>query len=134
MKNIITAFLLAASTGAACAAPAQQLACHYTYGGETKSLFQPRLANVTDAYRVAPTTIGSYFLFRPVFEPGMVKLYTYADHPDGPVLIHQASYPLAEALEAHGRPGFTGMQRVYEPIRDSELRYWCEIQPAEEQP
>ena len=134
MKTTLAALLLAASASATLAAPAPQLACHYTYGGETKSLFQPKLASVADAYRVAPTAIGSYFLFRPVFEPGAIKLYTYADHPDGPVLLHQASYPLPEAMESRGRPGFTGMQRVYEPIRDSELRYWCEIQPTEAQP
>lgn len=109
-------------------AHAASLVCHYRYGGEAHTLQQTRLKNVREAYSIAPTAIGSYFLFRPVFEPGAVKLYTYMDHPDGPVLLHQASYPYPAATTSQGALGFTGEQRVYENIRDSELIYWCEIQ------
>jgi hypothetical protein len=112
-----------------CVMAADQLACHYTYGGEThtlKSRAQP------SSYGIAPQAIGSYLLFRPVFESqprklAAVKLYTYVDHPDGPVLIHQASYAYPAATHSHGPYGFTGLQQVYEPVRDSELSYWCEI-------
>lgn len=109
-------------------AHAASLACHYTYGGETHSLRQSRLASVQAAYEVKANAIGSYFLFRPVFEPGAVKLYTYVDRADGPALIHQASYAHPAATRAQGKFGFTGLQRVYEPVRDSELEYWCEIE------
>lgn len=109
---------------------AQTVACHYTYGGETKSLIaQP----VASPYGVAAIPVGSYFKFRMVFqaEPAdlrSVKVYTYADQDSGPVLIHQASYPYPPA--AGRKPyGFTGLHFVYEPMRDGELQYWCELQP-----
>ena len=39
--------------------------------------------------------------------------------------IHVAEFPYPVA--GRGRYyGFTGMQRVYEPMRDDELEYWCE--------
>ena len=102
------------------------LLCHYTYGGETHTLRQAQ-HSVAAGYAIAPTPIGSYLLFRPLIEADAVKLYTYVDHPDGPVLLHQASYPYPANTSARSRYGFTGEQRVYEPVRDSELVYWCEI-------
>lgn len=112
---------------AALAAP--RLVCHYDYGGETHILSQARLKRAQDADGIAATHIGSYLMFRPVFEPDEIKLYTYADHPDGPVLLHQARYLWPADTRSRGRFGFTGEQRVYEPIRDSELTYWCEVRP-----
>lgn len=123
MKRL--ALLLALFGETAIAAP--RLVCHYSYGGETKQLSYPQLKTVQKADEVKPESIGSYFMLRPVFEPAEVKLYTYADAPDGPVLLHQASFPYPAATASHGHFGFTGEQRVYEPIRDSELIYWCGI-------
>jgi len=105
---------------------APTLSCHYTYGGEIHTVSQAQ-HNVAVGYTIAPIPIGSYFLFRPLFEPDMVKLYTYVDRPEGPALLHQASFPYPSATHSRGRYGFTGQQRVYEPVRDSELVYWCEI-------
>lgn len=103
--------------------------CHVTYGGETRQIHATAGA---DPYTVSPTPIGSYFLFRAVFEtlkgsPGGIKLYTYADQEGGPVPIHVAhfSYPLEQTKPS--RFGFTGEQFVYEPVRDGELHYWCEL-------
>ena len=103
--------------------------CHVSYGGETRLI---RAEPTTDPYAVAPTAVGSYFLFRIVFEhperklPG-IKLYTYADQEGGPVPIHVAHYPYPPASASHQRFGFTGEQIVYEPVRDGELHYWCEL-------
>ncbi|MBS1210354.1 MAG: hypothetical protein H6R19_2752 [Proteobacteria bacterium] len=105
---------------------APTLRCHYTYGGETHTVSQAQ-HSVAAGYAITPTPIGSYLLFRPLFEADTVKLYTYVDHPDGPVLLHQARYPYPAATRSRSRYGFTGEQRVYEPVRDSELVYWCEI-------
>jgi hypothetical protein len=120
------ALLLGALLGAS-QAQAETVACHLTYGGETQ-VVEARPA--TSPYTVEPAAIGSYFLFRIVFrtEPADlagIKLYTYADRNTGPVLIHQASYgyPLTNAPSN----GFSGMNFVYEPIRDGELHYWCEL-------
>jgi hypothetical protein len=115
--------------GAACAAWAadEQVLCHVDYGGETREL---RADATRSPYTVAPVSVGSYFLFRIVFERepaalAAVKLYTYADRDEGAVPIHVAEFPLP--LAAGGRFGFTGMQRVYEPVRDGELEYWCQM-------
>ena len=122
--TVIAALLFAVPAGAAQAAPLVR--CHVDYGGERQSLV---LRPTHDPYAVAPLAIGSYFLFRAVFEhparalPG-IKLTTYADREDGPVPIHVAHYPWPVARG--GRYGFTGEQFVYEPVRDGELRYWCE--------
>jgi hypothetical protein len=74
-------------------------------------------------------SIGSHFLFRIVIERepaklAAVKLYTYAARDEGVIPIHVAEFPYPVAV--HSRYGFTGMQRVYEPVRDGELEYWCE--------
>lgn len=111
------------------AAGAHTLVCHTTYGGETHA---HKIAGVASPYAVAGIAIGSYFLFRPVFQIApadlaSIKIYTYVDRDEGPALIHQASYrypPASAVAQAHG---FTGLQRVYEPVRDSELQYWCEL-------
>ena len=123
---------LAAMIATAPAMPTQatSVACHVTYGGETRTI---SAAATTQPLAVAPVSIGSYFLFRIVFrqEPADlagIKLYTYADRDEGPTIIHQATYadPPSPAV-VHG---FTGLNFVYEPVRDGELRYWCELKDA----
>ena len=119
----------AALIAAALALPAHaaNVACHLTYGGETRVVSaRPTTAPET----VAPVAIGSYFLFRIVFrqEPADlagIKLTTYADRDEGPTIIHQASHPYPPpAAAVHG---FSGLNFVYEPVRDGELQYWCEV-------
>lgn len=106
---------------------AESVACHVSYGGSTTLI---EAFPVVSPYRVPATTVGSYFLFRIVFqkEPAdlaAVKLYTYADRDGGPAIIHQGIYPYPLANSA--MYGFSGLNFVYEPVRDSELQYWCEI-------
>jgi len=108
-------------------AQAETVACHLTYGGETRLVE----AGPTNApYTVAPVSLGSYFLFRIVFRQAPadlagIKLYTYADRDSGPVIIHQANFPYP--VKSAAVNGFTGLNLVYEPVRDGELQYWCEI-------
>ena len=87
-------------------------------------------APVSSPYGVAAIRVGSYFRFRVVFqtEPrdqAGVHIYTYADREEGLVPLHQADY--AYPLAAGGAHGFTGLQFVYEPLRDGEFQYWCEM-------
>jgi len=125
-KTIKFAGVLAALIAASTPAQAEIVACHVTYGGGTQTMVA---APVDAPYGVAPVAIGSFFLFRIVFqtEPAdlaSIKLYTYANQDSGPVIIHQASYayPATNATVN----GFSGLVFVYEPLRDSELQYWCE--------
>ena len=120
-------------------AVAQQVLCHYTYGGETRTL---AARPVSSPYAVKAIDVGSFFHFRVVFEDraadadgAAVKVYTYADRDDGPLLIHQASYayPSVDGRASSQRAGgFTGWQFVYEPMRDGELQYWCECSPPQQ--
>jgi hypothetical protein len=108
-------------------AHATSVDCHLTYGGETRIV---SAGPTTTPATIAPVAIGSYFLFRIVFrqEPvdlAGIKFYTYADRDEGPVVIHQATYPYPPAPGA--AHGFTGHHSVYEPVRDGELQYWCEV-------
>ena len=108
--------------------PGPAVECHVNYGGEDRLI---RAEPTTQPLQAPAVAIGSYFLFRVVntLTPhgGLVKLYTYADHANGPAPIHHSTHTAQQvrALQADGR-GFTGLQRVYEPLRDGELTFWCQ--------
>ena len=111
---------------------AAQVVCHLSYGGETRTVVAQA---ERDPYGIAPQAIGSLFMFRVVFEalpgaPSAVKIYSYVDRDEGVVPIHQASYAYPAATRSQGEFGFTGLQAVYEPLRDGELQYWCEMLSA----
>ncbi len=127
--NRLLAGMLAGATSAA--AMAEQVACHYTYGGESRVLTARPVAS---PYAVPAIRVGSFFKFRVVFQTrpadlASIKVYAYADRDGGPEPIHQAIYPYPPAAD-HGAPyGFTGRQFVYEPELGGELEYWCRIEP-----
>lgn len=110
-------------------ASAEEVACHYTYGGEEKvAIARP----VDLPYTVPMIQVGSYFQFRVVFHKqpadlASIKVYTYADRDEGSVPLHQATYAYPPDSAATGKHGFTGLHFVYEPVRDGELQYWCEL-------
>ena len=111
---------------------AETLRCHVTYGGETRDL---EAHPVSSPYSVPVQAVGSYFLFRMVFqkEPAdlaAIRLYVFADRSTGPVPIQQATHPYPPPSHAGATYGFTGLNRVYEPIRDGELQYWCALSSA----
>ncbi len=114
------------------AAAADAARCHYIYGGETKTL---AVAPAGMPYLAPTLAIGSYFRLRIVLESepaelAALKTYVYADRDGGPVLVHQGEWPWPAEGGDGRRHGFTGMQRVYEPVRDGELEYWCEAAGA----
>ncbi len=120
MKTAIIAALLLMSTPV----HVETVACHVTYGGETRLL---RAASTALLYNVPVVPIGSYFLFKLVFEERIaIKTYVYADRDTGPRPLHQAvfAYPPINA----GINGFSGKHFVYEPVRDGEMEYWCELE------
>ena len=111
----------------------EAVVCQYTYGGETKSL---RAEPVDSGYTVDSIAVGSFFQFRVVFrnrpaDRAAIKVYTYAGRDDGPVLIHQATYPYPPRSSSSPY-GFTGLHYVYEPERDAELQYWCAWRSSKE--
>lgn len=114
---------------ASCASAVERVVCHVDYGGEVR----PLAVTATDnPYTVSTTQVGSYFLFRIVFQQqptdqAAIKTYVYADRDSGPTPIHQATFSYPPT--ATGRHGFSGLHAVYEPMRDGELQYWCEFKP-----
>jgi hypothetical protein len=108
---------------------AEQVVCHYSYGGETRQLVAPPVAS---PYAVKSIKVGSYFHLRVVFQKqpadlASIKVYAYADRDEGLVPVHQASYPYPPPRSGAAPYGFTGRHLVYEPTRDSELEYWCHL-------
>lgn len=106
---------------------AESVACHVTYGGETRSLVAEPVAS---PYSVGTTAFGSYLRVRLVFQTvpadqAAIKIYAFTDRDEGMTPIHQATYPYPP--QPAGRYGFTGLHFVYEPVRDGELQYWCEL-------
>lgn len=123
MRRLLAAMALAVSP----IADAQTVACHLTYGGETQ-IVEATPGNAP--YAGTPTAIGSFFLFRIVFvrEPAdlaRINLYIHADLGEAPIPLQHASHPYPASNQE--RHGFTGLQRIYEPKRESELQYWCEL-------
>ncbi len=113
---------------------ADQVLCHYTYGGETQTL---AALPVSSPYAVKPIQVGSYFKFRVVFQDSpadiaSVKIYTYADRDEGPALIHQTTYAYPPESRRGVPYGFSGLHYVYETMRDGELQYWCEMAQTNE--
>ena len=128
-KSLLSAGLLGLLLAISNFASAGEIRCAITYGGET-IVFD---VNPTrDPYTVPTRAVGSFLLFRAVFRDtpadlAGIDLYTYADRDAGPLIVHHASYawPLPEG-------DFTGLQRVYEPLHDSELQYRCRHEGAKE--
>lgn len=128
---------LAALTAAALLLPlgagaTDRVRCHVDYGGETRTI---EATPVASALSVAPVEIGSFFRFRIVLQrtrglPDDVRIETFADRHDGPVLIHQGRYTAPQRQGSRPGSGFTGHHAVYEPVRDGELQYWCEWKPS----
>jgi len=108
---------------------AEQVTCHYTYGGITQQLASKP---VSSPYQVKGIEVGSYFHFRVVFQNSpadiaSVKVYTYTERDDGLLLIHQGTFPYPPATSDDAPYGFSGLHFVYEPMRDGELQYWCQL-------
>jgi hypothetical protein len=115
--------------GVACA---QEVACHYEYGGEPKVLVAKPVAS---PYTVPAIEVGSHLKFRVVFQTqprdlASIKLYAYAAEDDGATLVHQATYPYPlPKTVGKSRYGFTGLHSAFEPVLGAELQYWCELRP-----
>ncbi len=118
---------MAFALGVVLASPlkASELECHYDYGGVVTTL---QIAPTSNPYTEPAIKIGSFFKFRVVWQTApadaaAVHVYVYLDAPDAPTILHQGSWVFS--LDHPSGRGFTGLQRVYEPVRGSELQYWC---------
>lgn len=124
-RRVIWATACALGVGLALPLKANELVCHYDYGGEVTAL---PVAPTTAPYAVPAIKIGSFFKFRVVWQTApadlaAVHVYVYLDAPDAPTLLQQGTWVFS--VDHPTGTGFTGLQRVYEPVRGSELQYWC---------
>ena len=128
---VLAGLLAIASTSA----HAEQVVCHYTYGGETKRLVAEPVSSphakvvigprgALDAL-VDPLDLALQRAPLAGDVPATVAIVADATADEGPVLIHQAIYPYPPTRSSDSRYGFSGLHFVYEPVRDGELQYWC---------
>lgn len=110
------------------AVAAPRIVCHTEYGGTTQKV---SFKAVSTFYTVAPRPIDDDFLLRVVLRDkpadlAGVRVQVFWNRKEEPVMIQEAHYPWPPQPVGH-RYGFTGRQRIYEPYRDGELSYWCEV-------
>lgn len=124
------ALLLTASALAGAAGAAPLVRCHVDYGGETRVV---ELDERAEALGTPTQPVGSYFLWRAVLQRDgrriELRIDTDADRDaeQSPLPLHQGRFQLPERVSAAAADGgFTGWQRVHEPLRDGELQYACE--------
>lgn len=114
----------AAAPPAAASGAKPALVCTHTYAGQPQRLTVPP---TRDPYSVKGTNVYDRFDFKVVYvdapaDVAGVRIYTYRLDDEGPVLIHEAKYPVAATNL--GRYGFTGQHFVYDP-NGRELSYHC---------
>lgn len=112
------------------------LRCEIRQGGDEKVLeFTP----VQDPYRVPSVDINSHFRFKAVVignagKIDYVKLYTYYQTDQKPVLLHQVKYlnPSMPPPAVFPSPGLapdalTGTHTLYSPELGREIQYGCAL-------
>ena len=87
---------------------------------------------VAAPYGVVPVEVNGRFRFKAVVigdaqHIEYVKLYVYSKTKRQPVLLHEASY-LAPVASQDTRPAaLTGINYIYSPQLERELKYGCAI-------
>lgn len=107
---------------------APRIVCHTDYDGTPQDV---SFEAASTPYTVAPRPIYDDFQLRVVLRDqpadlAGVRIQVFWNRQGEPVMIQEASYPWPPRPVGR-RHGFTGLQRIYEPYRDGELSYWCEV-------
>lgn len=105
------------------------LRCQVDQGGVSRVLESTPLS---DPYTVAATDINNRFRFKAVMigdatQVAYIKLYVYEQNKRQPVLIHQATYLAPVAGDNPAPAALTGINHVYAPYLERELRYGCAL-------
>ena len=125
---ILSAVFLLVSLGSATALAKPQLRCTIDQGGSTQVLeFGPE----SEPYTAKAIDINNQFRFKAVVvgdarQIEYIKIYTYDFPRRQPVLLHEAKYmaPVASSMS------LTGVNFVYSPRLERELRYECVLLEA----
>lgn len=118
-----------------------QLHCEVGYAGATQIV---KTQPVSDPYPVESVDIGGRFRFKAVMvgsgqRVAYIKLYSYFETPQQPVLIHLAKYLPPFTIRSTTAPAkrdprgthLTGMQYLYAGPLEHELQYQCFLQGAQ---
>jgi hypothetical protein len=105
------------------------LRCQIDQGG---SIMVRDFSPVADPYSVPPIEINGRFRFKAVVigdaqHIEYVKLYVYSKTKRQPVLLHEASYLTPAANQGTRPSALTGVNYVYSPQLERELKYGCAI-------
>lgn len=120
----ISLSLLAATTPAA-----PLLRCLIEQGGVAQTL---EFAPVVDPYTVKAVDIGDHFRFKALVlgtpqQVESIKLYSYYQTKRQPVLLQQVVYQAPVAQVAPTPYALTGLNLLYSPQLERELRYGCAL-------
>jgi hypothetical protein len=105
------------------------LRCEFQQGGTSTVVDS---LPVTDPYTVKAIDINNRFRFKAVvigdaLRVEYVKIYVYTHTRREPMLLHQTSY-LAPIASRNAQPdALTGVNHVYSPLLERELRYGCAL-------
>jgi hypothetical protein len=105
------------------------LRCEIQQGGTSRVV---DTMAVTDPYSVKPIDINDRFRFKAVvigdaLRVEYIKIYVYTHTRREPMLLHQTSY-LAPVASRDAQPdALTGINHVYSPLLERELRYGCAL-------
>lgn len=118
---------LSLSLLAATAAASPLLRCLIEQGGVAQTL---EFAPVADPYTVKAVEIGEHFRFKAVVlgdqrRVELIKLYSYYQTKRQPVLLQQVVYQAPVAQAAATPYALTGLNLLYSPKLERELRYGC---------
>ena len=121
--------LLAGCSLAAELQAAPLLRCEIQQGGTSRIVDS---APVTDPYRVKAIDINDHFRFKAVvigdaLRVEYIKIYVYTHTKREPMLLHQTSYLAPAASREPAPEALTGINHVYSPRLERELRYGCAL-------
>jgi hypothetical protein len=134
LSPVLSAPSLAQPSLQVVAPPPAEIACHVMYGGDEEVfIVDPR----PEPYE-APLLKAAYaFRIRLTLEPHtpegrLFKFYTYRHYDEQEVILNEGTYLVPSRSKESARAtkavyGFTGLQRIYEPVIERELLYWCEV-------
>lgn len=111
------------------AVAAPRLHCQIDQGNITRQL---EFAPMADPYTVTSVNINDRFNFKAVVigderQVAYIKLYTYYQTPQQPVLLHEAKYVAPVARPDAAPASLTGVHYLYSPDLGRELQFGCAL-------
>ena len=132
LRAACVASLVIACLSPAAVSAAPLLRCELDQGG---GVMVREFSPVADPYGVVPVEVNGRFRFKAVVigdarHIEYVKLYVYSKTKRQPVLLHEAVYLTPVASQDTRPSALTGVNYIYSPQLERELKYGCAILEA----